>query len=136
MNTKRLLFSAFALIILFFILRWINGKSIIEGHGGGGGHGGGFGGRGFGGRGFGRPGVGGRGLGVGLGTGLGVGLGGAVGRGAFAHGPGFGRGYYVDSGLNGGYYYGGGDGGYNAAPLYLYDDPRYFYPHWYNYTMF
>jgi hypothetical protein len=66
MNKKHLLLGAFSLVILFFVLRWITRKSIIEGHGGGGGGGGG---RGFGGGGIGRGGIGRGGIGRGFGRG-------------------------------------------------------------------
>ena len=50
MNIKRWLLCAFLFLICFLILRWLNNKNIIEGHGGGGGHGIGHygGGRGYG----------------------------------------------------------------------------------------
>lgn len=67
MHTKRILVCAVLLFILYLVIRWLDGKPLLEGYGGhgfgGGGHG--FGRGGFGGHGFGRGGFGGHGFGRG-----------------------------------------------------------------------
>jgi hypothetical protein len=112
--TKIIIVSAFLLLICFLVVQFLNGKNIIEGHGGGGGGGRGGGGRGGGGFGHGGRGWGGRGWG---------------GRGWRGHGWGGrgwrGRGYYGNN-----YYYGGG------TPLYVYcDEDDYLCPYRY-YSIF
>jgi hypothetical protein len=107
-NIKRWAICAILFLICFLILRYLNGQTIIEGHGGGGGHGGGHGGRG--------------------------GHGGHGGRGYGGHG---GRGYGGHGGYGYGGWGGYGGGALAVNPLYIYDDyDDYATPYWYRYIPF